>query len=87
MAYVLFDSSNNHEAGEILSKFCVPCGVADEMYVLSTSNKRVSVQFMGKDKIQDKLSRFEELTGASVSYLGVSSPGVPCDFGSILPSK
>ncbi|KAF3434118.1 hypothetical protein FNV43_RR25221 [Rhamnella rubrinervis] len=58
----------------------------DEMYVLSASNKRVSVQLMGKDKIQDKLSRFEELTGASVSYLGVSSTGDPRDFGTILPN-
>ncbi|KAK2635452.1 hypothetical protein Ddye_030244 [Dipteronia dyeriana] len=51
----------------------------DEMYVLSASNKRVSVEFLGKDKIQDKLSKFEELTGASLSYLGVSSPGVQCN--------
>ncbi|KAK0574922.1 hypothetical protein LWI29_030971 [Acer saccharum] len=51
----------------------------DEMYVLSASNKRVSVELLGKDKIQDKLSKFEELTGASLSYLGVSSPGVQCN--------
>lgn len=64
------------------------CGVADEMYVLSASNKRVSVELVGKDKIQDKLSRFEELTGASLSFLGVSSPGSsPCDIGTVLPSK
>lgn len=57
------------------------------MYVLSASNKRVNVQLVGKDKIQDKLSHFEELTSASVSYLGVSSPGVPCDIGATVPSK
>ncbi|KAI9169110.1 hypothetical protein LWI28_007116 [Acer negundo] len=51
----------------------------DEMYVLSASNKRVSVELLGKDKIQDKLSKFEELTGASLSYLGVSSPRVQCN--------
>lgn len=72
---------------EILSKSCFPCGIADEMYVLSASNKRVSVQLLGKDKIQDKLSRFEELTGASLSYLGVGSLGGPCDIGTVLPSK
>ncbi|KAL5569494.1 hypothetical protein UlMin_026069 [Ulmus minor] len=58
----------------------------DEMYVLSASNKRVSIQLVGKDKIQDKLSRFEELTGASLSFLGVSSPGVACDLTTSLPN-
>ncbi|XP_061366915.1 tubulin-folding cofactor E isoform X2 [Gastrolobium bilobum] len=58
----------------------------DEMYVLSTSNKRVSVQLLGKDKIHDKLSRFEELTSASLSYMGVSSPGVPCDIKTTVPN-
>lgn len=57
------------------------------MYVLSASNKRVNVQLVGKDKIQDNLSHIEELTSASVSYLGVSSPGVQCDIGAIVPSK
>ncbi|KAK3222082.1 hypothetical protein Dsin_009107 [Dipteronia sinensis] len=56
----------------------------DEMYVLSASNKRVSVELLGKDKIQDKLSKFEELTGASLSYLGVSSPGVQCNGNTTL---
>uniref|UniRef100_A0A5B7B8U5 CAP-Gly domain-containing protein n=1 Tax=Davidia involucrata TaxID=16924 RepID=A0A5B7B8U5_DAVIN len=58
----------------------------DEMYVLSASNRRVSVQFLGKDKIQDKLSRFEELTAASLSYLGVSSSGLPCQIRTIVPN-
>ncbi|CAA7052339.1 unnamed protein product [Microthlaspi erraticum] len=58
----------------------------DEMYVLSTKNKRVSIQLLGGDKIQDKLSRFEELTSASLSYLGVSSLGVSSDLSSILPN-
>ena len=57
------------------------------MYVFSASNKRVSVQLVGKDKIQDKLSRFEELTGASLSYLGVSTPGDPGQIGTAVPSK
>lgn len=57
------------------------------MYVLSASDKRVSVQFVGKDLIKDKLSRFEELTSVSLSYMGVSSPGNPCQIGSVLPSK
>ncbi|KAM3729408.1 hypothetical protein ACB098_12G009100 [Castanea mollissima] len=58
----------------------------DEMYVFSASNKRVSVQLVGKDKIQDKLSRFEELTGASLSYLGVSTPGDPGQIGTAVPN-
>uniref|UniRef100_A0A7N0U8T7 CAP-Gly domain-containing protein n=1 Tax=Kalanchoe fedtschenkoi TaxID=63787 RepID=A0A7N0U8T7_KALFE len=58
----------------------------DEMYVLSASNRRVSVQLLGKDKIQDKLSKFEELEGVSLSYLGVSSSGVPGQIGSVLLS-
>lgn len=57
------------------------------MYVLSARNNRVSIQLLGKDKIQDKLSRFEELTNASLSYLGVSSPGTPDDVGKTIPSE
>lgn len=57
------------------------------MYVLSASNKRVSVQLLGKDKIQDKLSRFEELTSASISYLGVSTPGDPAEISASVPSE
>ncbi|XP_022152477.1 tubulin-folding cofactor E [Momordica charantia] len=58
----------------------------DEMYVLSASDKRVSIQFVGKDIIKDKLSRFEELTSVSLSYMGVSSLGNPCQIGSVLPN-
>ncbi|KAL2497514.1 Tubulin-folding cofactor E [Abeliophyllum distichum] len=57
----------------------------DEMYVLSARNKRVSIELLGKDKIQDKLSQFEELTSASLSYLGVSSAGSPNHISSTLP--
>lgn len=56
------------------------------MYVLSASNKRVSVQLLGKDEIEDKLSRFEELKSASISYLGVRSPGDPNEIRSAVPS-
>ncbi|MED6109337.1 hypothetical protein PIB30_032559 [Stylosanthes scabra] len=58
----------------------------DEMYVLSTSNNRVSVQLVGKDKIQDKLSRLEELTNASLAYMGVSFPGNPYQINSTVPN-
>ncbi|KAI8568646.1 hypothetical protein RHMOL_Rhmol02G0216600 [Rhododendron molle] len=58
----------------------------DEMYVFSASNRRVSVQLLGKDKIQDKLSRFEELANASLFYLGVSSSGPPCQISATIPN-
>ncbi|GKV12409.1 hypothetical protein SLEP1_g23551 [Rubroshorea leprosula] len=58
----------------------------DEMYVFSATNKRVSVELVGKEKIQDKLSRFEELTSASLSYLGVSNPGAPGEISSVVPN-
>lgn len=59
----------------------------DEMYVLSAKNNRVSIQLLGGDKIQDKLSRLDELTSASLPFLGVSSLGVSSELGSVLPSK
>lgn len=58
----------------------------DEMYVFSASNKRVSVQLLGKDKIQDKLNRFDELTSASLFYLGVSSSGPPSQISAAVPN-
>lgn len=57
----------------------------DEMYVFSATNKRVSIELLGKDKIQNKLSRFEELTGASLAYLGVSSAGPPGHMNTTIP--
>lgn len=57
------------------------------MYVLSASNRRVSIELVGKEKIEDKLSRFEELTSASLSYLGISSPGAPFEICSVVPSR
>ena len=60
---------------------------ADDMFVLSTSNQRVSVQLLGKDKIHDKLSRLEELTSVSLSYMGISSPGIASHINNTVPSK
>ncbi|XWS37430.1 hypothetical protein CRYUN_Cryun19dG0042300 [Craigia yunnanensis] len=56
------------------------------MYVLSASNKRVSVQLLGKDKIEDKLSRFGELKSASISYLGVTSTGGRAEIRAAVPN-
>jgi len=63
------------------------CLVADEMYVFSSSNKRVSVQLVGKDEIQNKLSHFEKLSSASLAYLGVSSAGPLNEISSVASSK
>ena len=57
------------------------------MYVLSASNRRVSIQLVGKEQIEDKLSRFEELIAASLSNLGLSSPGAPFEICSVVPSR
>ncbi|XP_059297321.1 tubulin-folding cofactor E isoform X2 [Lycium ferocissimum] len=57
----------------------------DEMYVLSATNKKVSIELLGKDKIQNKLSRFDELTSASLAYLGVSSAGPPGQINATIP--
>lgn len=59
----------------------------DEMYVLSATNKKVSIELLGIDKIQNKLSRFEELTSVSLAYLGVSSAGPPGHINTTIPSK
>ncbi|XP_062180143.1 tubulin-folding cofactor E-like [Phragmites australis] len=58
----------------------------DEMYVFSTSQKRVSVEFVGKNKVQEKLKNFNELSSASVSYMGVSSIGPPDELKNLVPN-
>jgi len=57
------------------------------MYVFSTSQKRVSVEFVGQNKVQEKLKNFNDLNSASVSYMGVSSIGPPDELKSLVPSK
>ncbi|EPS72964.1 tubulin folding cofactor, partial [Genlisea aurea] len=58
----------------------------DEMYVLSSRKQRVSIQLLGKDKIETRLSRFEEMTSASLSHLGISFPGSTTSISSTLPN-
>ncbi|KAI3878920.1 hypothetical protein MKX03_037317 [Papaver bracteatum] len=58
----------------------------DEMYVLSARNNRVAVELVGKSKVQDKLSRLEDLVGASLSYLGVSSVGSRGQINAVVPN-
>ncbi|KAG8084629.1 hypothetical protein GUJ93_ZPchr0010g8990 [Zizania palustris] len=58
----------------------------DEMYVFSTSQKRVSVELVGKNKVQEKLKNFNELISASVSFMGVSSTGPLDELKNLVPN-
>lgn len=58
----------------------------DEMYVFSTSQKRVPVELVGKSKVQEKLKNFNALLSASVSYMGVSSIGSPDQLKNLVPN-
>ncbi|KAG8066892.1 hypothetical protein GUJ93_ZPchr0005g15146 [Zizania palustris] len=57
----------------------------DEMYVFSTSQKRVSVELVGKK--QEKLKNFNELISASVSCMGVTSTGPVNELKNLVPSN
>ncbi|GLJ31948.1 hypothetical protein SUGI_0643060 [Cryptomeria japonica] len=57
----------------------------DEMYVLSASQKRVSIQHVGVSKIQEKQMRLENLFHVSLEYTGVSSPGSMQEISGLLP--
>uniref|UniRef100_A0A0E0KXI6 CAP-Gly domain-containing protein n=1 Tax=Oryza punctata TaxID=4537 RepID=A0A0E0KXI6_ORYPU len=58
----------------------------DEMYVFSTSQKRVSVELVGKNKVEEKLKNLNDLTSASVSYMGVSSIGPGDELKNLVPN-
>lgn len=60
---------------------------ADEMYVFSSSNKRVSVQLLGESELNDRLSRLEELSSISLSFMGVGFPGIAGQISTTVPSK
>lgn len=66
---------------------CVCYNPAEEMYVYSTSQKHVSIQLLGKHKIQEKLQHINELLSASLSYLGVSSTEPSDEINAVVPSK
>lgn len=57
------------------------------MYVFSTRKKQVPIQLVGKDKIQEKLNHFQELTSVSISYMGVSSTGPSHEIYAAVPSN
>ncbi|XP_042388414.1 tubulin-folding cofactor E-like isoform X1 [Zingiber officinale] len=58
----------------------------EEMYVYSTSQKHVSIQLVGKHKIQEKLQHINELLNASLSYLGVSSTEPSNEINAVVPN-
>uniref|UniRef100_A0A0E0PGE5 CAP-Gly domain-containing protein n=1 Tax=Oryza rufipogon TaxID=4529 RepID=A0A0E0PGE5_ORYRU len=58
----------------------------DEMYVFSSSQKRVSVELVGKNKVEEKLKNLNDLTSASVSYMGVSSIGPGDELKNLVPN-
>ncbi|KAL5203074.1 hypothetical protein ABZP36_014026 [Zizania latifolia] len=58
----------------------------DEMYVFSTSQKRVSVELVGKNKVQEKLKNFNELISASVSYMEVTTTGPLDELKNLVPN-
>lgn len=47
----------------------------DGMYLLSVRQKRVSVELVGKEKIEKKQKHLEDLISASLVYEGISSSG------------
>lgn len=57
------------------------------MYVFSTSQRRVSVELVGKNKVEEKLKKFDELLSISVSSLGVSSVESLHQISTLLPSN
>ncbi|KAI4368156.1 hypothetical protein MLD38_016744 [Melastoma candidum] len=59
---------------------------ADDMYVLSASNRRVPVELIGEEKIMDKFRQLEELKVVSLVYQGVSSFDDPSHLSSIIPN-
>ncbi|KAK8956744.1 hypothetical protein KSP39_PZI000251 [Platanthera zijinensis] len=58
----------------------------DEMYVLSSSKRRVSIQLIGKSKIEEKLKHFEDLHGASIPYMGIGSVNPSHEISNIVPN-
>lgn len=57
----------------------------DEMYVLSASQRRVAIELVGVNKIQEKLMHLENLFHVSLEYAGVSQPGPVHETHGILP--
>ncbi|KAH0457588.1 hypothetical protein IEQ34_012903 [Dendrobium chrysotoxum] len=58
----------------------------DEMYVFSSSKRRVSIQLVGKSKIEEKLKHFEDLNSASMPYFGVGSVNPSQEIRNVVPN-
>ncbi|KAJ3683216.1 hypothetical protein LUZ60_013443 [Juncus effusus] len=57
----------------------------EEMYVFSASQKRVNVELVGKNKVQEIFKKFDEIHSISVSYMGVSTIGDLDEIKTLLP--
>ncbi|MCO5609283.1 hypothetical protein L7F22_063509 [Adiantum nelumboides] len=57
--------------------------IGNGMYLLSVHQKRVAIELVGKDKIENKQNRLEDLTSASLVYKGVVSSG---ELEGVLPN-
>lgn len=57
------------------------------MYVLSASQKRVVIEHVGVNKMEEKLMHLENLFHVSLEYAGVSEPGPLHEIHGILPSN
>lgn len=62
------------------------CFPADDMYVLSTRQRRLPVELVGKRQIEARQKELQHLRVASLAYTGVSSAGPPGQFQSLVPS-
>ncbi|KAJ7519701.1 hypothetical protein O6H91_20G051600 [Diphasiastrum complanatum] len=58
----------------------------DEMYVMSVTQKRVGIELVGKNKIEEKQHRLDELYIASLSYAGVAFSDKTGEIKSIVPN-
>ncbi|CAM6106555.1 unnamed protein product [Calypogeia fissa] len=58
----------------------------DDMYVLSTSQRRITVELVGESQIEARQKQLQHLLVATLAYAGVSSPGPPGQFKSLVPN-
>ncbi|KAI5065360.1 hypothetical protein GOP47_0020055 [Adiantum capillus-veneris] len=81
--HLLSAGCNLHHA--ITSRYKANADPSDDdgMYLLSVRQKRVTIELVGKDKIENKQNNLEDLTSASLVYKGVVSAG---ELEGVLPN-
>jgi hypothetical protein len=64
---------------------------ADDMYVMSVSQLKVAVEFVGKAEVEERQKNLKALQVATLNYAGVCSAGPPGELrsacSSISPSQ